>query len=128
MAYHKDLVEAHLHSIIRWEFADTTSRDGVSDLVATDVGKVAWQKDNDTYWILKNNVGPVWNPTLNINSKEISMEDQLLIRPKLKDVSETINSLGTLTGGTTDINIELGNIVTATISTAEQTFTFPTRQ
>lgn len=41
-----------------------------------------------------------------------------------KDVSETVNALGTLTGGTDDIDLEDGNIVSATISTATQTFTF----
>ncbi len=37
---------------------------------------------------------------------------------------EIINDLGTLTGGTEDIDLEDGTVVTATISTATQTFTF----
>lgn len=52
------------------------------------------------------------------------MEDALLTRPKLIDYSEVINALGDVAGGTDDIDLELGNVVTATISTAEQTFTF----
>jgi len=37
---------------------------------------------------------------------------------------ETVNALGDLGGGTDDIDLEDGNVVTATVSTAEQTFTF----
>jgi len=55
---------------------------------------------------------------------DIEMNDKTLLNPTMKDISEVINSLGTLTGGTDDIDIEDGNVVTGTISTASQTFTF----
>ena len=50
--------------------------------------------------------------------------DQLLQRPYLRDYAEVVNALGDLGGGTDGIDLELGNVVSATVSTAEQTFTF----
>ena len=50
--------------------------------------------------------------------------DKEVSRPKLLDYSETVNALGDLAGGTDDIDLELGNVVTATVSTSAQTFTF----
>jgi len=50
--------------------------------------------------------------------------DALLKRAKFLDYSETVNALGDLAGGTDDIDITLGNVVTATVSTGAQTFTF----
>jgi len=61
MTYHRELTGAHLHTIIWKEFDNAAARTGAAGLVAGDVGKVAWQKDNDTYWILKDHVGPAWN-------------------------------------------------------------------
>jgi len=54
----------------------------------------------------------------------INMADALLTRPEIKDYGETVNALGDLAGGTDDIDITLGNVVTATVSTGAQTFTF----
>ena len=53
-----------------------------------------------------------------------NMADALLTRPKIQDYGESVNALGDLGGGSDAIDIELGNVVTATVSTAEQTFTF----
>jgi len=54
----------------------------------------------------------------------VSFADNTVSRPKLIDVSETVSALGDLGGGTDDIDLESGNVVTATVSTGEQTFTF----
>ncbi len=42
----------------------------------------------------------------------------------LKDYGEVTNALGDLGGGTDNIDLTLGNSVSATVSTAAQTFTF----
>ena len=42
----------------------------------------------------------------------------------LKDYGETTNAIGAIGGGTQDIDLELGNSVSATVDTAETTFTF----
>ena len=67
---------------------------------------------------------PAGTKTLLANGDAISMADAVMSRPKLIDVSETVNALGDLAGGTDDIDLELGNVVTATVSTGAQTFTF----
>lgn len=57
-------------------------------------------------------------------SATITMADFEFIRAKLKDYSETVNIIGAIGGGTQDIDLELGNVVTATVDTSETTFTF----
>ncbi len=42
----------------------------------------------------------------------------------LTSIGEEVNILGDLGGGTDDIDFSLGNVVTATVSTATQTLTF----
>ncbi len=54
----------------------------------------------------------------------LSCADQILDRPVLKDYGETINALGDLAGGTDEISLVSGNVVTATVSTSTETFTF----
>jgi hypothetical protein len=58
------------------------------------------------------------------DSNVLNMADNTLQRPKLLDYGETLNALGDLGGGTDDIDLTAGNVVTATVSTGEQTFTF----
>lgn len=53
-----------------------------------------------------------------------SYADNTLSRPTLIDYSETVNILGSIGGGSQDIDITLGNVVTGTVDTSETTFTF----
>ena len=57
-------------------------------------------------------------------SGEVVAADQLITRPKLKDYGETVNAIGSIGGGTQDIDLEAGNVVTGTVDTSETTFTF----
>ena len=50
--------------------------------------------------------------------------DQIVQRPVMKDYAETVNVIGGTGGGTQDIDLELGNVVTATVDTSTNTFTF----
>lgn len=61
--YHKDLNGGNIHTLVCWEFNNAAERTGIAGLTAADVGKFAWQKDNDTFWVLKNHVGPAWAAT-----------------------------------------------------------------
>jgi len=54
----------------------------------------------------------------------INFQDEQAIRPDFKDYAETVNVLGDLGGGTDAIDLTVGNVVTATVSTGTQTFTF----
>jgi len=54
----------------------------------------------------------------------ILCSDDILQRPILKDYGEVHNALGDTGGGTDDIDLAAGNVVSATVSTGTQTFTF----
>jgi len=54
----------------------------------------------------------------------VSFEDNLLTKPVLKDYGEAINAIGSIGGGTQDIDFTAGNIVTGTVDTSATTFTF----
>ena len=53
-----------------------------------------------------------------------NLSDNILQRPVIKDYGETINAIGGTGGGTQDIDLTLGNVVTATVDTSANTFTF----
>jgi hypothetical protein len=54
----------------------------------------------------------------------IACADEVIGRPRFTDYAETVNVLGDVAGGTDAIDITAGNVVTATVSTGTQTFTF----
>ena len=54
----------------------------------------------------------------------LNFQDEQAIRPEIKDYAETINALGDTGGGTDAIDVSAGNVVTATVSTGTQDFTF----
>lgn len=62
--------------------------------------------------------------TLTIAGADIVLSDKILQRPVLKDYGETVNAIGGTGGGTQDIDLTLGNVVTATVDTSANTFTF----
>tara|TARA_B100000745_G_scaffold222349_1_gene148355 strand:- start:753 stop:1157 length:405 start_codon:yes stop_codon:yes gene_type:complete len=49
---------------------------------------------------------------------------QVISNPVVKDYGETVNIIGGTGGGTQDIDITAGNVVTATVDTSTNTFTF----
>ncbi len=57
-------------------------------------------------------------------SGTLAAADNLVMRPKLQDYGEAVNAIGSIGGGSQDIDLELGNVVTATVDTSETTFTF----
>ena len=54
----------------------------------------------------------------------INFQDEQAIRPEIKDYAETVNAIGGTGGGTQDIDLTAGNVVTATVDTSVNTFTF----
>ena len=54
----------------------------------------------------------------------VNHADYQVVRPYFKDYAETVSALGDVGGGTDAIDVSAGNVVTATVSTATQTFTF----
>lgn len=57
-------------------------------------------------------------------TSEQNMDGKEVITPSLRGWTEAINAMGELKGGTHNIDYRLGNVVTATISTATTTYTF----
>lgn len=57
-------------------------------------------------------------------SGTLAMADQKITRPQIEDYAETVNAIGDFGGGTQDIDLESGNVVSATVSTSAVTFTF----
>jgi len=55
---------------------------------------------------------------------ETTFADQLVTRPVIKDYGETANPIGSIGGGTQDIDLTLGNVATGTVDTSTTTFTF----
>jgi len=54
----------------------------------------------------------------------LAMADNLITRPVIKDYGETVNAIGAIGGGTQDIDLTAGNVVTGTVDTSTTTFTF----
>ena len=54
----------------------------------------------------------------------IACADEVISRPRFTDYAETINAIGGTGGGTQDIDITAGNVVSATVDTSTNTFTF----
>lgn len=61
---------------------------------------------------------------LSVLTGAMNAADQIISRPVIKDYGETINAIGSIGGGTQDIDLELGNVVSGTVDTSETTFTF----
>ena len=53
-----------------------------------------------------------------------NLADNILQRANLQDYAEVTNAIGSTGGGTQDIDLTLGNSVTATVDTSANTFTF----
>jgi len=79
-----------------------------------DLGVTLQQYDADT---AKLDVAQNWSAGQNF-------QDNYLQRVNLKDYGEVTNAIGSTGGGTQDIDLSLGNSVSATVDTSANTFTF----
>jgi hypothetical protein len=61
MSLHKNLTLTDLHALYTWSYANAAARTGATGFASADVGKMAWQTDNDSFWILKA-ATPTWVP------------------------------------------------------------------
>lgn len=60
MSLHKELTGDNVHVIHKWEFADAAARAAASGIVADDIGKLAWQMDDDSFYVLTDTGPNVW--------------------------------------------------------------------
>src|SRR5687768_16636190 len=59
MAEHVDIGTGEIHIAHNYSYADATAREGASSFVSADLGKIARQTDNNSYWVLTATT-PVW--------------------------------------------------------------------
>jgi hypothetical protein len=57
---HKDLEIAENHRIQCLEYADSTAREGATGLVSSDIGRVAHQTNDGSFWILVDDSPLTW--------------------------------------------------------------------
>jgi len=60
MSFHDLEQEGSIHQLHNWTYADATARTGATGFVADDIGKVALQSDNNSYWVLQT-TAPTWS-------------------------------------------------------------------
>lgn len=56
---HKDLLAAEVHQPFSYVYANAAARTGASGFTSADLGKWAWQQDNNSTWMLIS-VAPTW--------------------------------------------------------------------
>ena len=62
--------------------------------------------------------------SLEFTDSTITMNDNEITTAKFKDYGETVNAIGSIGGGTQDIDMEDGNVISGTVDTGTTTFTF----
>lgn len=67
MPEHDVIALGEIHRIANWEVADAAARAALTPL-STDVGKVAWQLDDDSLWLLTDDDPVTW---VGINSGDV---------------------------------------------------------
>jgi len=60
---HRNVLAGDNHIIHNWEVADATALAALVP-VAGDDGKIAWQQDNDSFWVLVDYAAPTWKQLL----------------------------------------------------------------
>lgn len=79
--FHKDITGTDLHVIHAYEYANQSARTSAAGLASTDVGKVARQTDEGSFWILASHSPVTWE-ILTSGSSDLAFEE-------LNNVSET---------------------------------------
>jgi len=71
MALHKELVTTNLHNLHAFSYDDAAEREAVTTMTSSDIGKVARQEDDGSFWILISNSTLQWaqisNPWVRAN-------------------------------------------------------------
>lgn len=53
------LKQLELLKFYSWTYANAAVRTVATGFIQNDIGRVAWQLDNDTFWMLKD-IAPTW--------------------------------------------------------------------
>lgn len=66
--FHKDLIGADIHVVHAFTYANAAARTGATGLLPADIGKVAKQSDNNTFWVLVSDSPVTWSELTNSTS------------------------------------------------------------
>lgn len=99
---HKKAILGEIHKVHNWEYSNSTTRLATTGFVAEDIGKIAWQKDNDSFWFLKSNSPVVWQSFANdpSNITEQDLIENIRSAGVVDLPTFTYNNNGTCTIGT----------------------------
>lgn len=110
MALHNIQPVGEIHQIHQWAVANAAARAALV-LVSTDIGKVCKQNDINEFFVLVNNVGPIWS---SLNPAVVGTSDMFSI---LTAAEIAVTTTATLT---------LGRMHVCSGTTADYTVTLPT--
>lgn len=114
--YHKNLTGNDLHAINAWSYADASTILGASGFSAEDLGKIAWQQDNNTFWVLINHSPITWQAlgdppiTSSVTYTIGSSGDYATINEALEDLSKKHPAYDN-TGITVTLNLQAGYVM-----------------
>jgi hypothetical protein len=60
MALHKNITGDDVHVVCTWIYASEAIRTAATGFVLADVGKAAWQTDDDSFWLLADDSPIEW--------------------------------------------------------------------
>ena len=131
-----DIIQIRRDTAANWTSANPTLAQGElgaetdTDKIKIGDGSTAWASlayliDAGDY-LTATSTNTLTNKTLGATtlSGELTGADQIVSAINLKDYGEVTNAIGSTGGGTQDIDLTLGNSVTATVDTSANTFTF----
>jgi hypothetical protein len=131
-----DIIQIRRDTAANWTSANPTLAQGElgaetdTDKIKIGDGSTAWASlayliDTSGY-VTETGTQTLTNKTLGATtlSGELTGADQIVSAINLKDYAEVTNAIGSTGGGTQDIDLTLGNSVTATVDTSANTFTF----
>lgn len=98
---HADAPVGEIHLWHNWAVADATARAALT-VAAGDVGKVAWQQDDDSFWVLKDDSPMTW---VQLNGAG-SLADDSVTNAKLANMAQATikgRASGAGTGDPTDL-------------------------
>jgi hypothetical protein len=52
MGFHSNVPIGQRHGIHNWEFVNAAAKSALTDFTVLDIGKIAWQLDDNSFWIL----------------------------------------------------------------------------
>ena len=131
-----DLIQIRRDTAANWTSANTVLAQGElgaeTDTSKIKIGDGATAWTSLTYlidaggYLTATSTNTLTNKTLGATtlSGELTGADQIVSAINLKDYAEVTNAIGSTGGGTQDIDLTLGNSVTATVDTSANTFTF----